>query len=309
MLQALGCHADLASNGREVLEALKRKPYDVVLMDCQMPEMDGFEATRRIREIEASSGLRADDLGLRLTTVSTEASALSSGQVRRLPIVAVTAHAITGDRDRCLAAGMDDYLSKPFMQDQLKALLRRWMPSSLAETTVNGVNHTLQTAPNAGEVRRLMLPDESGAPLPSHENVSTRRSNAGPGDYSAGSYVEVPTIDPRAWESIRSLQRPGHPDMLCKVIGKYLTSSQQLMETMRMAVPRHDAAALHRTAHSLKSSSATLGALRLAALCKEAESMGRTNTLEGMPSLWEQLEAEYTVVQEALTAELNQVRT
>ena len=97
--------------------------------------------------------------------------------------------------------------------------------------------------------------------------------------------------------------------MLCKVIGKYLTSSQQLIETMRVAVPQHDAATLHRTAHSLKSSSATLGALRLAALCKEAEAMGRTNTLEGMLSLWERLEAEYTLVQAALTDELNQVRT
>jgi PAS domain S-box-containing protein len=309
MLEALGCRADSASNGREVLDALKRKTYDIVLMDCQMPEMDGFEATRHIREIEAHSGLRTGDVSVRSAAESSETLALTSGRVRRLPIVAVTAHAITGDRERCLAAGMDDYLSKPFMQDQLQALLRRWMPSSVAEATVNGANHALETAPNAGAVRDVMLSHESGAPLAGHETVSTGYSNAWSADYSAGPYLEVPSIDRRAWESIRSLQRPGHPDMLSRVIEKYLASSRELIETMRVAVPRQDAPALHRTAHSLKSSSATLGALRLAALCKEAEAMGRTNTFEGMTSLWEVLEAEYTVVQEALTVELNQVRT
>jgi signal transduction histidine kinase/DNA-binding response OmpR family regulator/HPt (histidine-containing phosphotransfer) domain-containing protein len=284
MLQALGCHTDLASNGREVLEALKRKTYDVVLMDCQMPEMDGFEATRRIRELEqerATSEVQQSSSDLSISNLE---------PLRHLPIVAVTAHAITGDRERCLAAGMDDYLSKPFMQDQLQALLLRWLPSSGNDTAPKSERSTF-------DVRHS---DPGLPPL-----TLDLRSSILPRD----SYVEVPTIDPRAWESIRSLQRPGHPDMLCKVIGKYLTSSQQLIETMRMAVPQQDAAALHRTAHSLKSSSATLGALRLAALCKEAEAMGRANTLKGMSSLWEQLEAEYTVVHDALTAELNQVRT
>jgi len=96
--------------------------------------------------------------------------------------------------------------------------------------------------------------------------------------------------------------------MLCKVIDKYLSSSRQLIETMRTAVSQRDAGVLHRTAHSLKSSSATLGALRLAALCKEVEAMGRTNALDGVASLWEKIEAEYALVQEALTAELNQVK-
>ena len=78
---------------------------------------------------------------------------------------------------------------------------------------------------------------------------------------------------------------------------------------MREAIPQRDAATLHRTAHSLKSSSATLGALRLAALCKEAEAMGRTNMLDDMPALWERIQSEYAVVQEALMGELSQVRS
>jgi PAS domain S-box-containing protein len=354
MLAALGCHADLAANGREVLEALKRKTYDVILMDCQMPEMDGFEATRLIREQERSTfDVRRSNPEPRTSNLEPRTPDLEPPAQTHIPIVAVTAHAITGDRERCLAAGMDDYLSKPFMQDQLQTLLLRWIPkergleqegSTFDVRRSNPEPRTPDLEPRTSNLEPLQAKQEGStfdvrrsSPEPRTPDPAPRTSNPEPlqakqessaydvrrsesesqilnleprtSNPSPGFYTEVPTIDPRAWESIRSLQRPGHPDMLCKVIDKYLTSSRQLIETMRLAVPQHDAAALHRTAHSLKSSSATLGALRLAALCKDAEAMGRTNTLKGMPRLWEQLEAEYGAVQEALTAELNQVRT
>ncbi len=284
MLEALGCQADTGSNGREVLEALKRKTYDLILMDCQMPEMDGFEATRCIREMEQQrSTFDVRRLNSEPRTSNVEPPSL-------MPIVAVTAHAVTGDRERCLAAGMDDYLSKPFAQDQLQAILSRWLPQRGAEATPEQERSTF-------DVRR------------SDPDPQTSTLDPQPSNLPLGSYVEVPTIDPRAWESIRALQRPGQPDMLCKVIGKYLTSSRQLIETMRTAVPQHDAPALHRTAHSLKSCSATLGALRLAALCKEVEAMGRANVLDHIATLWDKLEAEYKLVHEALAAELDQVKT
>ena len=105
-LEKLGYRADVAGNGAEAVSACRKVRYDVVLMDCQMPEMDGFEATRRIREGEAvASGLQP------------------------VPIVALTANAMSGDRERCLAAGMDDYLSKPFQLDALNATLERWARS------------------------------------------------------------------------------------------------------------------------------------------------------------------------------------
>ncbi|HTV00987.1 MAG TPA: response regulator [Luteitalea sp.] len=100
-LRRLGCRADAVPNGYEALTALKRFPYDIVLMDCQMPELDGFEATRLIRESEAP--------------------------INAIPIVALTANALNGDRERCLAAGMNDYLSKPFTADGLASVLERWI--------------------------------------------------------------------------------------------------------------------------------------------------------------------------------------
>jgi CheY-like chemotaxis protein len=97
-LQKLGCRVELANNGAEALERVRAEAFDVVFMDCQMPVMDGYEATRRIRQLERG---------------------------RNLPIVAMTAHAMTGDREKCLAAGMDDYVSKPLKSDLLLAVLRR----------------------------------------------------------------------------------------------------------------------------------------------------------------------------------------
>jgi two-component system, sensor histidine kinase and response regulator len=108
MLEALGCRVDVAASGREALEKLAIQPYNLVLMDCQMPEMDGYETTQRIRA--------------NLTT--------------SMPIVALTALAMKGDRERCLAAGMNDYLSKPFSMQQLGKILDRWLPQDhlLAES-------------------------------------------------------------------------------------------------------------------------------------------------------------------------------
>jgi len=103
LLQKLGYAADLAANGMEVLDAMKRTAYDIIFMDCQMPELDGYETTRRIR---------------------------AEQRVHIPRIVAMTANAIRGEEERCLDAGMDDYLSKPVRIDELRAAIERWVPVS-----------------------------------------------------------------------------------------------------------------------------------------------------------------------------------
>lgn len=102
LLEKLGCRVDVVANGLEALEALSRLRYDCVFMDCQMPEMDGFEATTAIRARQTQEPL---------------------------PIIAMTANAMQGDRQRCLDAGMDDYVSKPVKLDELRTILQQWLPS------------------------------------------------------------------------------------------------------------------------------------------------------------------------------------
>jgi CheY-like chemotaxis protein len=108
MLEKCGYQADTVTNGKAVLEALSSTRYDIILMDCQMPEMDGYETTRAIREREQS----LDKYGNR--------------ESQPVYIIAMTANAMQGDRERCFASGMDDYLSKPVRAPELQAALERW---------------------------------------------------------------------------------------------------------------------------------------------------------------------------------------
>jgi len=117
MFERLGHRVDVVANGLEAVEALSRIPYDLVFMDCQMPEMDGFEATREIREREQSGG----GPGLHSAPFAH----------RRTPIIAMTANAMQGDRETCLRAGMDDYVSKPVTSDALVVVFERWRPRAI----------------------------------------------------------------------------------------------------------------------------------------------------------------------------------
>jgi two-component system sensor histidine kinase/response regulator len=104
LLEKAGCRVDVVATGDEALAAHAQGSYALIIMDCQMPAMDGYEATRQIRARERVTG-------------------------KRVPIIAMTAHALEGDRERCLGAGMDDYLSKPVQPGQLSAVLARWLMS------------------------------------------------------------------------------------------------------------------------------------------------------------------------------------
>jgi two-component system, sensor histidine kinase and response regulator len=135
MLEKLGYQSDVVGNGQEVLAALECGSYVVILMDCQMPVVDGFEATRLIRQRESTAQ---------------EAAAAEAASAEHIPIVALTANAMHGDRERCLAAGMDDYLTKPVRKEDLKGVLDRWIPlSTHPHVTNSGRTDPHQEGPGA----------------------------------------------------------------------------------------------------------------------------------------------------------------
>ena len=260
MLQLLGCKVDIATNGREAVQAVQRTTYDLVFMDCQMPEMDGFEATHAIR------------------TWETQARSVPG---QHIPIVALTANAMEKDRQRCLDAGMDDYLSKPFSQERLAAVLSRRLPSRLW-TRGHQTDTNLDSRP---QVSSALAPNPLSSPSDHSESESSSPINVA------------------ALNQIRALQRPNFPNIVQKIINSYLHDAPQLLKAARQAIEQNDPSTLFRTAHSLKSTSATLGALNLAALCKELETIGRAQTTDNADSLLVAIEQEYSHVQDALKEE------
>jgi CheY-like chemotaxis protein/HPt (histidine-containing phosphotransfer) domain-containing protein len=236
-LEEMGYTADVAANGQEVLEALKRQPYDAILMDVQMPVMDGLTATRRIRQ---------DPSGL-----------------ARPYIIAMTANAMQGDRELCLEAGMDDYISKPVYQHELRAVLeragewlkdyRRWHPLTASDTP--------QTA---------FLPEDPTTPL-------------------------TPAIDPAVLDKL--LNRPSGRELVLL----YLAEAPDALSELRQAVEQQQAVEVRQAAHKLKGSSSYVGAWRVTALSAELEQEGRRGTVDGVASaLLSQLEDEYRRAQQAL---------
>ncbi len=253
LLELLGCHVDSTDNGRQALEVSATGAYDLIFMDCQMPIMDGFTATARIREREQQR------------------------HTPRTPIIALTANAMEGDRDQCLAAGMDDYLSKPFSQDQMRDMLSRWLS---------------QTDHSSSQRERTTTSIEAVPELSAPTTQAEQIESTGVVDYSA-------------WSPIRMLKRPGHPDPLGKLLARYLEDSRPLVDQLRQAIESNDPATLHAVAHRLKSSSATLGALTVAAHCKELEALGRDCRIEEAPDRFRHLERDFDAVCSVFQAAIN----
>jgi len=143
MLEKLGYQSDVVENGRDALAALERGGYVAILMDCQMPILDGFGATKLIRE-----GERREAMGECEESASPSPLPLAS---RHIPIVALTANAMSGDRERCLAAGMDDYLTKPIRKEELKGALERWIQTSQPSRAIDNGNAPFPVTPSTAD--------------------------------------------------------------------------------------------------------------------------------------------------------------
>jgi two-component system, sensor histidine kinase and response regulator len=237
MIERMGYKAEAVENGREALDTLAHSNYDVVLMDCQMPEMDGYSATREFRRREGAS--------------------------RHTTIIGVTAHALTGDRDDCLKAGMDDYLAKPVTPQDMVEVLDRWVMT---------VNH-----------------------LPI--NGTTNSESADRAD------ADKPTIDEQVLAQLREFERPGESSFVNNLIGMFLSDLTTRLEEIRAALAVADASRINRAAHALKGASGELGAARLRELCGRLEAQTVSQSAEGVEGLICVIEEEAARVRSALQAQ------
>jgi signal transduction histidine kinase/ligand-binding sensor domain-containing protein/DNA-binding response OmpR family regulator/HPt (histidine-containing phosphotransfer) domain-containing protein len=242
MLERLGYSADVAANGAEAIDAIRLNVYDFVLMDIQMPELDGIEATRRIRSELGHAGPR---------------------------IAAMTAHALPGDREACLSAGMDDYLVKPMGISDLVSALER-AASALS--------------PMVDEAEATPPPEEPFPPAP------------------AGPFPTPPGLDGKAWARLHSSLGARASDLLPGIVRSFSHESEGLLATARAAASTERADELHRAVHTLRSTSASFGALELSSLCREAESRAKENETTTLEPLLDRIEEELARVRTALAA-------
>ena len=301
LLQRMGYRADVVGNGLEVLEALRRQAYDVVFMDVQMPEMDGLEATRRIcqAKFQPFPGL---------PTASHPASSPHTEKHRQNHkwhkpwIIAMTANAMQGDREMCLEAGMDDYISKPIrIEELMRALMKCQEMLKVNKFQVEGLDNQLQFSKNLAEEQEF-LPSIMGA-RQSLDVLHLQQTNpTQPSCFNSSN----PVLDTKAFQELREMFNDDA--ILAQVIDSYLEETPKLLQAMRQAIPllptetidQQDVAELERAAHTLKSTSATFGAINLARLCGKLESFETIETLAHAAATISQLETEYETVKAAL---------
>ena len=243
MLEKLGYRVDVTDDGREALEALLKTAYAAVLMDVQMPDVDGYEATAEIRRREGE----ADD-------------------GRRVPVIAMTANAMQGDREKALGAGMDDYLAKPVRQDKLAEVLSRWVsrkPGLEARPDAENGVAASPNAPNAPE----------------------------------------PPLDEAV---LAGLQDEGGPDILRELAGMFLDDAPGRIGEIRSSLQDGDPGGVERAAHTLKGGAGSMGATGMSRLAAGLQEAGRGNDLSDAPRLLRELEDELGRVRGALEEKTGQ---
>ena len=246
VLRIFACELTLVENGKEAVLANEKNQYDMILMDCQMPEMDGYEATRIIRSREKELDME------------------------EVAIVALTANARKEDRDKCLACGMNDYLSKPFTMVQLRNVILKWHQvrdehdADISQITTSSVD----------EVHVPALPAED-------------------------SLLDANTLD-----GIRALQSPQSPNILEQLFEIYRSSAPELIKKLHLSIQEGSCESIRDSAHSLKSASGSIGARKIFELSAMLENMGRDKEIDDASKILEDIEQLFPMVCELLEKEI-----
>lgn len=231
-LECVGCQVYIANNGLEAVEALKKQDYDIVFMDCQMPVMDGYEATRVIRRFESETGTK-----------------------KHVPIIALTAHALTGDKTKCLAAGMDEWITKPFTRQEINNSLQKWLPE------------------------HLIFPEQLSKPI-EHDTALQAKN-------------KPPAIDIHFLQQNFNFDDEDDLVFIASLRKAFQHNADQTLVSLRKSIENNEAEQIRKLAHGLKSISANVGGMQLSALCKTMEQAGQHNQLQGANVLLIAMEYEY----------------
>jgi PAS domain S-box-containing protein len=252
-LKILGYRAECANNGREALDKLARVPADLVLMDCQMPVLDGYQATQALREREKANG-------------------------RHTIVIALTAHALASDREKCLASGMDDYLSKPVSIDKLGATLEHWLNS----------NNTDKSCSEEGSA--LSIPSDS----PPEENLTM----CPPSD---GEQSPREAID---WDRLHQVSG-ADAEFEIELLEAFVESADEYIEAIERAIDANDAQTLGRFAHQLKGASGNVGVPAMMEIATTMNDRAKTHQFEGLSDYLPELSR----IQQLVKAVINELKS
>ena len=252
MLEQSGFEVDVANNGEEVLEALGKSRYSLVLMDCEMPVMDGFTATRQLRKTEHENDLP------------------------ETPVIALTAHAVDGVREKCIASGMNDFLAKPFSYEEITAKVSQWSRASASPSA----NEQYAVSDQKESTEYNKDPDQQHSNKPENERL------------------HVPVLDLQALDRLRIRYKHRKKDLVKRVVTLYLEQTPKLLEELETARRSADTEALVNIAHTLKSSSLTVGAIALAESCRIIEEMGVQGRVEDV--VIDRMPQQYSAVEKGL---------
>ncbi|MBB4265858.1 PAS domain S-box protein [Roseospira visakhapatnamensis] len=246
-LALLGFACEVAQDGVEALALIRTGHHALLLSDCHMPRMDGFALTAAVRALEHD---RRDD-----------------GPARRLPIIAITANALQGEADRCLAAGMDDYLSKPLEMGKLKAMLSKWMPRGAKGDLAAGAP---ATAPGTAAAKPPPMDDDR-----------------------AGARITAPAVDRSTLAAVFG----DDTDTIKEVLADFVAPAGTIVTEVQTAVAHGQAQAAAQAAHKLKSAARAIGAHRLADLCQDLEQAGKAGDIRRVADLAPQLAPAFAAVE------------
>lgn len=240
VLSIMGVSTKLANNGKEAIESFEKERFDLILMDCQMPVLDGLAATSKIRQLE------------------------KQGNAEPIPIVALTANAMQGDREKCINAGMDEYLSKPVSSEQLRKMLSNWLKTARPDN-------------EQGEITQITSDTSSDAVEDTTDVLNQ-------------------TVFSEVWDMCE--QAPA--GFFQRLLTTYKTDSASDLKLLKEAIDNDDAETVGSRAHRLKSSTASWGAQNLTELLKSLEKSGKSNELKNAPLQLRQIEKEHAILIEVL---------